>query len=48
MPLEKELLDQVRDALRTEEAYVNWITRSILFITNDTLARWGHPKFARF
>jgi hypothetical protein len=44
-PIPKKLLDQVRDALRpkhysyrTEQAYVGWITRYVLF--HDT----RHPR----
>jgi hypothetical protein len=63
----KKLLDQVREAIqvkhysiRTEQAYVNWIKRYILFhdkrhpremgasTTNDTPARWAPPKSRLF
>jgi site-specific recombinase XerD len=49
------LLDQVRDAirvrhysLRTEEAYVHWIRRFILFHGKRHPAQMGAPEVARF
>lgn len=30
-PTDKKLLDQMRDSIRTEEVYTNWIKRYIYF-----------------
>jgi hypothetical protein len=50
-PPPKKLLDQVREALRlkhysyrTEQAYVDWITRYILFHDKRHLMTWAAPK----
>ena len=50
-PPKPRLLDRVRSALRsrhysrrTEEAYVAWIRRYILFHDKATLRRWGRPR----
>ncbi len=51
----KKLLDQVRDALRvkhysyrTEQAYLHWITRYILFHGKRHPAEMGAPQVAAF
>lgn len=50
-----KLLDQVRRAMRvahyairTEQAYVDWIRRFSYFITNATLMRWERLKSPSF
>ena len=54
-PPEKKLLDQVRDAIRTkhysirtEEAYVNWVRRFILFHGKRHLKDMGGPEIEAF
>ncbi len=51
----KKLLDQVRDTLRlkhysirTEQAYVGWITRYILFHNKRHPAEMGAPEIETF
>jgi integrase len=54
-PRPKKLLDQVRDAIRlkhysirTEEAYINWIKRYILFHKKRHPAEMGTPEVEAF
>ena len=54
-PPSKKLLDQVRDALRlkhyayrTEQAYVDWITRYILFHNKRHPTDMGRPEVQAF
>ncbi len=54
-PPEKKLLDQVRDtirlkhySIRTEEAYVNWIRRFILFHGKRHPREMGDTEIAAF
>lgn len=55
MHAKSKLLDQVRTVLRlkhlsfrTEEAYVGWIRRFILFHDKRLLATREHPRFETF
>ena len=54
-PLPKKLLDQVRDAIRvrhysyrTEETYMQWIRRYILFYDKQHPKDMGAPKSKLF
>jgi hypothetical protein len=50
-----KLLDRVRTAVRlrhysrrTEQAYVDWIRRYILFHRKSIRRQWAHPSLSRF